>query len=646
MPQTDDDAPDDATSTDRAREAPGAAPTDAPSPSPVSSSASSSVSSSSPEPGAAAADDERAANPWAPVSAGPVPRDVRGEGGDPSARVAVLEPGERDPYALGADDPAPVTREPDQPAPPPTKDELLDRLVGRATLLLDRTRRDRLTGWAWALAVTALAGILRFWDLGKPHSLVFDETYYVKDGWSLVERGYEADWGEDPNPAFEAGDDSSLGTDPEYVVHPQVGKWLIGLGMRLTGGMESAFGWRFAVALLGTLSVLLIARIARRLFGSTAWGTVAGLLLAVDGMAIVMSRTALLDPILMFFVLAAFGALVLDREQARRRLAERTADLLAQGRNLGWGPDLGFRWWRLAAGVLLGLGMGTKWSAMYFLAVFGLLTVAWDATARRTVGVRNWAGAAVVKDGIVAAVVMVGTTVVVYLASWWSWFAHAQAWGRSWAADHPGEGVGWLPGPLRSFVEYHRQMWDFHNGLETPHTYAAHPLGWIVQWRPTSFYWDGDLSALTGTDAQAACGADHCAQAILAIGNPVLWWSAAAAVLVAIFWLIRYRDWRAGAVLSGLLAGWVPWFLYAHRTIFDFYAIAFTPWVVLTLVYVLTLIVGPPTLPREARRGAIIGVGVFLGVVVAVSVYFYPLWAGWTVPYDFWHQHMWLQTWI
>ena len=489
------------------------------------------------------------------------------------------------------------------------------------------------------------AGVLRFWNLGSPHSLVFDETYYVKDGWALVTRGYEAEWGDDPNPGFEAGDDSMLSTRAEYFVHPQVGKWLIGLGMKVGGGMESSFAWRLAVAVVGTLSVLLMVRIARRLFASNAWGAVAGGVLAVDGLAIVMSRTSLLDPFLMFFSLAAFGALLLDREQSRRRLAERTAAVLADGRDLGWGPSLGMRWWRLAAGVLLGLAIGTKWSGLFFLAVFGLLTVAWDATARRTVGVRMWPVAALVKDALVAAVVMVGSALVVYVGTWWSWFTHPQAWGRDWAETHPGEGLQLLPPALRSLVDFHEQMWIFHRNLDSPHTYQAHPLGWIVQWRPTSFYW-GDVSNLTGAEAQDACGADHCAQAVLGVGNPVLWWAGAAAVLVALFWLVRYRDWVAGAALSGLLAGWVPWLFYSDRTIFTFYAIAFVPWVVLTLVYVLTLIVGPPTLPDRARRGAIIGVGVFLGLLVGVGLYFYPIWAGWVVPYDFWHQHIWMRQWV
>jgi hypothetical protein len=35
-----------------------------------------------------------------------------------------------------------------------------------------------------------------------------------------------------------------------------------------------------------------------------------------------------------------------------------------------------------------------------------------------------------------------------------------------------------------------------------------------------------------------------------------------------------------------------------------------------------------------------------LVVVLAVSAFFYPIWTAWVVPYDFWHVHMWLRSWI
>ena len=127
-----------------------------------------------------------------------------------------------------------------------THDRLLLALLGTRTLLLDATRRARLTGWLGALAVTALAGVLRFWDLGRPHALVFDETYYVKQAYSLLVQGYEGTWADGANAAFESGDGSALRASAEYVVHPPVGKWLIALGIRLGGGIESAAAWRLA----------------------------------------------------------------------------------------------------------------------------------------------------------------------------------------------------------------------------------------------------------------------------------------------------------------------------------------------------------------------------------------------------------------
>ena len=529
--------------------------------------------------------------------------------------------------------------EPGKPVEP-TETRLLRRLLGDGTLRLGTTSRDRLWGWLGPLLVTVLAAAARFPNLGRPHKLVFDETYYVKQAYTLLRIGYEARWGSDPNPAFEAGDVNTYLSRPDYVVHPSVGKWMIALGMEITGP-GSAVGWRLSAAIVGTLSVLMLARIARRMFASTLLGTIAGGLLAVDGEAIVHSRTGLLDGFVTFFALAAFGALLIDREQARRRLAHRVAERVDGGLPLtGWGPGLSMRWWRVAAGVLLGLTIGTKWSGLYFLAVFGLLTVLWDVTARRAVGLRLWLPAGVLRDGVLAAVTLLPLAFATYLASWFSWFRSPGAYQRDWAATHPSEGVTWLPDSLRSLWKYHNDMWEFHNNLAATHSYAAHPIGWPIQWRPTSFFYE------TPVPANQACGADQCAQAITSLGNPILWWGASVAIIAVVWWLVRTRDWRAGAALSGIVAAWLPWFAYAHRTIFTFYSIAFAPWMVLTLTYAIGKVLGPPDADPGRRRRGVWWVSGYLALVVVVSAFFYPIWTAQVVPYTFWRLHMWLASWV
>src|SRR4029453_14979628 len=115
-----------------------------------------------------------------------------------------------------------------------------------------------------------------------------------KDAYSYLVSGYERSWPSNANDSFNAGNPDVLLNTPEYVVHPPGGKWMIAFGMWLFGG-DNPFGWRFSAALTGTLTVFLVALIAMKLFRSHTLGAVAGLLLAVDGHHLVLSRTALLD---------------------------------------------------------------------------------------------------------------------------------------------------------------------------------------------------------------------------------------------------------------------------------------------------------------------------------------------------------------
>ena len=95
----------------------------------------------------------------------------------------------------------------------------------------------------------------------------------------------------------------------------------------------------------------MLVRIARRMFRSTVLGCAAGLLMALDGLHFVLSRTALLDIFLMLFVLAAFGALVLDRDARRRRWLRAMESGLDPSRP-GRASRLPFAvpWWRLGRG--------------------------------------------------------------------------------------------------------------------------------------------------------------------------------------------------------------------------------------------------------------------------------------------------------
>jgi dolichyl-phosphate-mannose-protein mannosyltransferase len=515
----------------------------------------------------------------------------------------------------------------------------------------DRAVRDRLVrpmpddglwGWGAPLIIALFAGVLRFWRLGHPRAFIFDETYYAKDAWALLHFGVEQEYihGGDKNKDLAnehilAGNFHDLFTgNAAYVVHPPGGKWVIAIGEAMFG--MTPFGWRFMVAVAGTLAVLMTARIGRRLFRSTLLGCVAGLLLSVDAMEYVHSRTALLDPLVMFWVLAAFGALLVDRDWARERLAARL-DHVDVSR---FGPGLGWRPWRLLAGFCLGAACATKWSGLWFVVVFGLMTVLWDVGARKSAGVRRPWLATLVRDAgpAFASIVLIGFAV--YLASWTGWFLSdaKHAFYRDWATEHPGP--SFVPDALVSLWHYHQQAWNFHTHLESYHPYRSNPWGWLVLARPVSYFYRGPKMGEDG------CHVDQCSEAITALGTPAIWWAACFALPVLVYLWAARRDWRAGAILAGVVAGYVPWFFFSYRTIFSFYAVVFVPFLVLAVTMCIGLVIGDENASQRRRQWGVAAAGAYLLLVIANFAYLLPVVSAEVIPYADWAHRMWWKSWI
>ena len=499
-------------------------------------------------------------------------------------------------------------------------------------------------GWAGPIGVTALAAALRLPGLGTPNSFVFDETYYVKDGLSLILFGHERQSVDNANALILSsnGDPESLRSifkpDAGFVVHPPVGKWVIGFSEKIFG--VTPFGWRIGVCVLGILSVLMIARIVRRLTRSNLLGTTAGLLMAIDGMAIVHSRTALLDQTIAFWILAAFGALLLDRDRTRKRLAARIADLdpgvFGSG---GFGPGMGIRPWRLVAGVCLGLACGTKWNGLFFVVGFLFLSLLWDWGARRMIGVRLPLFATLVRDAVPAIASLAVLAAVVYVATWAGWFLTSGGYDRNWA-NGTSSALPMIPDVLRSWWHYQWDMYTSSANITSPHAYQANPWGWPLLTRPTSFFYESPKLGVNG------CTAPQCAQEIIALGNPVIWWAGALALLHQTWRWVAVRDWRSGAVVVGFLAGWAPWLHYQERTIFSFYTIIFLPFTIMALTMSLGTLLGRANAsPNRRMYGAMFAGAAVLGAIAA-SYFFFPIWTAQVIPQTQWQLRMWFPTWV
>jgi dolichyl-phosphate-mannose--protein O-mannosyl transferase len=474
--------------------------------------------------------------------------------------------------------------------------------------------------WMAAIFVTFIGGALRLINLAHPPEKIFDELYYAEEAHGLL--GHDVEW------------DYSQDT-AKYVVHPPLGKWMIAVGEKIFG--YDSFGWRISATVIGTISILLVIIIAQRLFRSTVLSCIAGLLMSLDGMHFVLSRSALLDIFLMFWIVVAFFFLVLDREQRRARWLrhmEAGHDPGTPGRDSR--PAFGVPWYRLAAGVSIGLACGVKWSGIWFVLLFPALIFLWEVGARRSAGVRHpWRDAFL--DESLWLLAFFGLAIVAYLATWTGWFISDDGYFRHWYAETHGLKHDRFIDPLVNLWHYHKEAYHFHTTLKTPHPYQSWPWQWLLLGRPVAFYWT----------TSNACGTGSCASEILLLGTPLLWWSFIPA-LFGLGWMgIAKRDWRALAIGLSVAAGIVPWFWSEtdDRTMFYFYALPAEPFLILGVVYVLGAILGPPkrVRPDSDRRliGAII-VGAYVLLVAACFAYFYPIYSGGNLTYQEWFSRMWL----
>jgi len=500
-----------------------------------------------------------------------------------------------------------------------------------------------LWGWLGAFVVALFGGILRFVDLSRPREIMFDETYYAKEGFSLLRYGVaRKTLGNQDNPIADqrlaAGNtDIFVSCAPErtadcadYVVHPPLGKWMIAAGEWLFG--MNPFGWRFAAALAGTLSILILVRVTRRMTRSTLLGCLAGFLLALDGLHFVLSRAALLDIFLTFWVIAAFACVIADRDWSRARL-----ERLVAADGSATGPELGVRPWLVAAGVCLGAAIATKWSGGYFLIAFTVLILLWDGGARRALGVRRPYLGAISKggSGLVASLGLLPAAV--YLLSWTGWFASDGGWGRNWERATSQGPVYFVFDSIRSLVAYHREALGFHTGLTSPHNYQSQPWSWPFLLRPVPFYYEGAKT----------CGAENCSQEVLGVGTPVIWYAGIIAMIGMVAWFAATRDWRAGTVLVAYAAGIVPWVYFAiadRRTMFIFYALPSLPFMIIALALAAGLLIGPATMTTRRTIGAS-AVGALALLTLINFWWLRPVLTAESIPHEDWYRRMLYTSW-
>jgi len=485
------------------------------------------------------------------------------------------------------------------------------------------TRLDLLLPATFAIGFFCLA----FWRLDFPAKAVFDECYHSRSGMQYL-----------------------LGQNPMEWTHPPLAKLIIAEGLQLFGGSfdpregvyspgaafskEAATGWRFASVVFGALSLALQFWLARLLTGNRTAAVLATAFLALDGVFFVQSRVAMTNIFTVCFILAATLAAWLYR-QSNKPL------------------------WLLWLGVALGLAVATRWTTLYALGLLGLWLL-WADVPR------------VLKQPRVLALIAVGLSVVLGAVLQLMRFYRATNLAQPnrlaelavflvvgavlyllvyalLQIKSPHERLLALPGwYLLAFVvvpvaiylvsyypymlQHHdlvkvlteqREMWNYHANMKESHNYSSPWWSWPLVLRPTWY----EFSAVGPGDDRIV--------GIWCIGNVFLWLASVPALVVG---LVRsWQERHAGlglAVLMGL-GLWLAWGIQPRSLVFLHYFFEALPFACIALGCLAT------RLWKTASPDLKALMTIYVGLMVAWFLFFYPLLSALPVPRPFFYLHLW-----
>lgn len=381
--------------------------------------------------------------------------------------------------------------------------------------------------------------------------------------------------------------------EPYENTHPPLGKVLIGAGISVFG--MNSFGWRIVSTLFGVALLPIMYLFGKKLFGGYLLPFSAAYLMMVDFMHFTQSRIALIDVFAVVFITLMFYFLYnffLD--------------------------DCGETGWQKAAiplllsGACFGLGAACKWLSLYagagVIMLIGLQLYHTFQNHGRQWGVQRFVWSYLLPVSVLATISFVLIPAAIYLLSYIPYLLVE------------GHRHG-----LLDILRNQRDMYAYHSQLKASHPFSSPWWSWPLDLQPVWLY--------SGTGLPAGQ-----VSTIASFGNPVIWWSALPAVLIAAIIAGKQRDRRMAVIFTGFACQYVPWIL-VPRVTFIYHFFSVVPFMMLSQVYVMQKAM--ERFPRS--RSGIICYLVLAGLLFVV---FYPVLSGLQVSASYVDRLRWLKSWI
>ncbi len=368
--------------------------------------------------------------------------------------------------------------------------------------------------WFPEIIIFAFAFFTRFIRLNVPNSYMFDEVYHAFTAEQMFKGNLAAwEWWNTPPKGFAY----------EWT-HPPLAKEFIAFAIWIFG--DNTFAWRFFSALFGFGVVVLIYLISYKLFKNRLIALFAAFAASLDGLLLTMSRIAMNDMYLLFFILLAFLFFLHNR--------------------------------KFLMGLSLGLSIASKWTGLFGLEIIGIVYISKLVLELRK---KDISKRIAIKNLIAAPLFFLIIPLLVYLAVYLPFFT----------GKHTPPGNKPSVFNTETFIGLQEQMYWYHTRLKATHPSQSTPTQWALDLRPVWIYVDYK---------------DNTIASIYNLGNPLFMWFGLVSVIFLLFEFIRKRTLGIAVVLVGYFGFFLPW-VGSPRIMFYYHYMPAVPFLAIATGYVL-----------------------------------------------------------
>lgn len=383
------------------------------------------------------------------------------------------------------------------------------------------------------------------------------------------------------------------GLDVYEWTHPPLGKLLMAIPILIFG--MCPFAYRLMGNVAGILMIPTIYFLAKDIFKNNKYAILAAIIMACDNFHFAQTRLATVDSFLVLFIMLAFMfmykyIMLTDKDKLKNKLKM-----------------------LFLSGIFMACAISTKWTGCF--AAIGLAIVFFAKLIKTNIieqfkitkeGInikfkeKKWSKeTTVIILSCIAFFVII--PIIIYLACY-----------------IPDKNVNTLEDVWNLQVN----MYKYHSELEAEHPFTSNWYTWFIMKKPVWYY--------SGTVEPG----EH--STIAGIGNPIIWWSGIAGMLYVLIKGIRKFDSNSWFILVAIFTALIP-YLSISRIMFMYHYFPVLPFMMLSIVMLIKDV-------EEKIKFKKIYL-IYILIVLAVFVYFYPVVSGMTVSEEYIESTKWLDSW-